>query len=50
MQHIVIRKRFEDLHAAIEAAAADEEIAKRARVAYQASACPPQKSNVNFPA
>ena len=36
MQHIVIRKHNEDLHAAIEAAAADEEIAKLARIANQA--------------
>ncbi|CAL8469965.1 g9507 [Coccomyxa elongata] len=36
MQHIVIRKRCEDLHAAIEAAATDVDIAKLARVAYQA--------------
>ena len=40
MQHIVIRKRCEDLHAAIEAAATDKDIAKLARVAYQASASP----------
>lgn len=43
MQHIVIRKRFEDLQAAVEAAATDDEIAKLARVAYQASACPHHK-------
>lgn len=36
MQHIVIRKRNDDLHAAIEAGAADEEIAKLARIANQA--------------
>ncbi len=48
MQHIVIRKRFEDLHAAIEAAATDEEIAKLARVASQASAVS-QKFPYKFP-
>ncbi|EIE25732.1 DUF212-domain-containing protein [Coccomyxa subellipsoidea C-169] len=37
MQHIVIRKRTEELHAAVEAAASDEEIAQLARVANQAS-------------
>jgi hypothetical protein len=36
MQHIVIRMRNEKLHAAIEAGAADEEIAKLARIANQA--------------
>ncbi len=40
MQHIVIRKRTEELHAAVEAAASDEEIAKLARVANQASIPP----------
>lgn len=38
MQHIVIRKRYEDLHAALEAGADDAEIAKLARVANQVRA------------
>lgn len=43
----MIRKRCEDLHVAIDAAASDEEIAKLARVANQACSCslaPPRKT------